>query len=290
MRPDPRQIALKVWEESCPVCRLFGSLALASRVRFPDLLPIEGTVAPPELRNGVGIDRDRELAADKVLYDFEAVSAGTSFGLTVLVDNPADEEVGLLLYLFEELDGGHLALGGKSSRGLGLVEVAWQAIHEIVLHRDNPFAHLLSSRDLLAAGRPGTEEVVERAAEDLKLPATGDPETWKQLLALVRDLPGLPRIDKGQLGSRGAAVGLTKESLAGLGESERQRRRAWDLALEQLAASGALRKVNGEYFLGGPEAAPAAAPAVPGPSRSPELQALYDRYVGAIARLWEEAR
>lgn len=289
---DPRRFALEVWKESCPVCRLFGSLALASRVRFPDL-PLDGSMPPFELRNGVGIDRDRELAADKVLYDFEAVPPGTRFQLTVLVDNPSDEEVGLLLYLFEELDRGYLALGGKSSRGLGLVGVEWSAVHETLLERDNPFTDLLSTRDLLVARGEREGEAGTPTAAEPPLPPSGDPEVWKQLLGLLRELPGLPRIDKGQLGARGAPLGLTKQVLArklALGEGEKQVRRAWDLALEGLAAYGHLRQENGEFFLGGAEAPGGPGTAEAPPARRPELQRLYDRYVGAIARLWEEAR
>ena len=58
-----RWVAEEVWKESCPVCRLFGSPALAGRVRFPDLLLV-GEPPEFELRNGVGINRDRGIAAD----------------------------------------------------------------------------------------------------------------------------------------------------------------------------------------------------------------------------------
>ena len=111
-------MATDVWSRSCTICRLFGSLALASRVRFPDL-PLRGGMPLLEIRNGVGIDRDRELAASGVLYDFEAVPPGTAFDLIVILDNYYDAEAGLILWLFDQLGQGHLALGGKTSRGLG---------------------------------------------------------------------------------------------------------------------------------------------------------------------------
>lgn len=283
---DPRSIALVVWEESCTVCRLFGSPALAGRVRFPDL-PITDLSSHSELRNGVGIDRDRELAADKVLYDFEAVPAGTPFRLTVLVDNPTDAEIGLLLYLLEELDHGHLALGGKSSRGLGLVEVSWDAIHETVLARDNPFADLLSSRDLLAAEPPAAP--VAAAEEEIR-PASGEPELWTQLIEIIRSLPGLPRVDKGLLGQEAAKVGITKAILAaqlGLGDDEKKSRRAWDAALDSLVECGVLVRKDGDFLLGGAETEEEA-PAAAAGARHPALQRLYDHYIGAMARLWEE--
>ena len=50
--PGRREQAEAVWEESCGACRLFGSLALASRVRFADL-PMRGETHLAEFRNGV---------------------------------------------------------------------------------------------------------------------------------------------------------------------------------------------------------------------------------------------
>jgi CRISPR-associated RAMP protein (TIGR02581 family) len=288
--PDYRKAAEKIWDESCTVCRLFGSLALAGRVRFADL-PLRGEAPLFELRNGVGIDRDKELAADGVLYDFEAVPPETEFELRVTVDNPTDPEVGLLLYLFHELDEGNLTLGGKASRGLGRVRIAWEKIEEITLQAGNPFADLLSSRDLLAPPQTA-EPTAAAAAPEAKIPTSGDPETWQTLATILRDLP---EIEKGPLGERAAALGLTKGSLnekLGLGLDERHVRRAWDLILNRLVDSGFLRKEGERYVLAErerPEIVAAGARGGP-PDRAPALQNVIDRYVGAMARLWQEAR
>lgn len=283
--PGRRELAEAVWAESCAICRLFGSLALASRVRFADL-PVRGEVPLFEMRNGVGIDRDKELAAPGVLYDFEAVPPETAFELRVTVDNPTDEEVGLLLYLFGELDAGHLALGGKTSRGLGRVGVAWETIEETTLDKSNPFASLLSSRDLLARAEP----VARPGADPLegRLPATGDPQAWRSLAEILR---GLPRLDKGLLAEQAAKAGLTKANLnekLGLGlEGERQARKAWDVALDRLVDSGFLQK-EGEAYRLAPRNAEGGA-REPALGRSPELQAVYDRYARAMALAWQEA-
>lgn len=114
-----REVAKEVWKKSCTVCRLFGALAIASRAHFPDL-PLAGDLPGLELRSWVGIDRDKGLAANEVLYNVEVVPPGTSFRLTVVLDNPEKADAGLLLYLFQELHQGNLAIGGKASRGLGL--------------------------------------------------------------------------------------------------------------------------------------------------------------------------
>lgn len=279
-----RALAEAVWAESCGVCRLFGSLALASRVRFADL-PVRGEVPFAELRNGVGIDRNRELAATGVLYDFEAVPPETPFHLRVTVDNPTDEEVGLLLYLFQELDAGHLTLGGKTSRGLGRVGVTWEKIEETRLETTNPFEDLLSSRDLLAR----TEAAPPAGIEDhlaKKLPTSGDPEVWSSLAEILR---GLPKVDKGLLAEQAAKIQLTKLNLSdklGLGlNDERKVRKAWNVVLDRLAASGFLIKEGEDFRVAKQEAE--SGTGTQAETRSSELQDVFDRYVGAMARTWE---
>ncbi len=282
-----REIAEAVWEKSCTVCRLFGSLALASRARFPDL-PLLGGVPLMELRNGVGIDRDKELAAPGVLYDFEAVPPETGFQLTVIVDNYSGDEVGLLLYLFDELDQGNLGLGGKVSRGLGQVRIEWQSIVETTIaDKNNPFLRLLSSRDLLA---PAAEpEEPETAVEpEPALPTTGDPLAWRTLAEIIREMPV---IDKGELGQKAAERGFTKANLnekLGLGLEGRKARKSWYFALERLAECGFLVATDAGYALAGEETAAVETETAAPVERDPALQRVIDDYVGAMARRWDE--
>jgi CRISPR-associated protein Csm3 len=294
---DTRRVAERVWEESCGICRLFGSLALASRVRFADL-PLRGEAVLPELRNGVGIDRDKELAASGVLYDFEAVPPETGFELRVTVDNPTEADVGLLLYLFNELHLGNLTLGGKTSRGLGRVRVDWEMIEEITLEAGNPFAALLSSRDLLSPTSPtSSPEPVPRedvAADELsgKLPSTGDPSAWRTVAEILRTLPA---IEKGPLGERAAERELKKGELnekLGLGLEEGSRK-VWDTVLDRLVKSGFLAKEGDAHVVVGKKPpSPGLDENTPARSESPRdraLQKVIDDYVGAMARLWQEA-
>jgi CRISPR-associated RAMP protein (TIGR02581 family) len=283
--PGRRELPEAVWAKSCAICRLFGSLALASRVRFADL-PVRGGLPLSELRNGVGIDRDKELAAKGVLYDFEAVPPETPFELRVTIDNPTDEEAGLLLYLFEELDAGNLTLGGKTSRGLGRVGVVWEKIEEITLEKSNPFADLLSSRDLLARTEPAARTTADPLAG--KLPTTGDPEAWATLAAILR---GLPRVDKGLLAEQAAKAGLLKEKLSeklGLGlDGKKGAHKAWNVVLDRFAASGFLRKEGEDYRIATEE--PERGAAASTSARSPVLQEVYDHFVTAMALAWQEA-
>lgn len=284
-----RMVAEMVWAESCSVCRLFGSLEIASRVRFPDL-PLAGDLPPLELRNGVGIDRDKGLAANGVLYDFEAVPPGTSFRLTVVLDNPDDADAGLLLYLFHELDQGNLALGGKASRGLGLVQVQWESIVETRIREENPFAELLSRRDLLKPPAAPAEAPEEQPAGP-KLPTTGDPAAWQILADLILELK---EADKNFLGQKAPERGLTKANLnekLGLGLGERKAGKPWDFILERLVGCGFLVERNGKLI----PAALAAVEEQKGKTEAPSarpafvLQEVIDRFVGALGRRWEEA-
>jgi len=281
-----REVAEAVWEKSCTVCRLFGSLAIASRARFPDL-PLVGDLPGMELRNGVGIDRDKCLAANSVLYDFEAVPPGTSFHLTVLLDNPEEADAGLLLYLFHELDQGNLALGGKASRGLGLVRLDWQSIVETELRKGNPFADLLSSRDLLEPVEAPAS--VAKEAEPI-LPATGDPAAWKAFAELLMDLPTLE--DNSLIANRAAPLELNKDNLnekLGLGLEGRKLKKAWEQALLRLVDSGFLVKREGRLLIAARAGAEEKHEQAESPRIAPNLQNVIDRFVGALARRWQEA-
>ncbi|MDQ3918624.1 MAG: CRISPR-associated RAMP protein Csx7 [Acidobacteriota bacterium] len=115
----------RVEEQTCFVCRVFGSPWLASKVSVRDL-PVEGVwVDQYEVRNGVGIDRDTGTAAGGLLYDFEVVPAGTAFSCKIAVENADDWELGLLMLGLRPFELGEAMLGGARSRGLGAVELKW---------------------------------------------------------------------------------------------------------------------------------------------------------------------
>ncbi|MEO1369139.1 MAG: CRISPR-associated RAMP protein Csx7, partial [Acidobacteriota bacterium] len=189
---DLRSLAEKAWNESCTVCRLFGSSAMAGRVRFPDLLLAPKQASLMEVRNGVGIDRDKGQAAAGVLYDFEAVPPQTRFELTVIADNYDDFEIGLLLYLFDELHRGSLALGGKTTRGLGQVEVRWRHLEETSVNPSldgaNPFANLLRRECF-------QEEAGEPAERELPIPGGGEREKWQELALTLDGLESVTESD-----------------------------------------------------------------------------------------------
>ncbi|MCS6803541.1 MAG: CRISPR-associated RAMP protein Csx7 [Acidobacteriota bacterium] len=114
----------KILAQSCDVCRLFGSPWLSSHLMIKDLfVDPEWWVGRVELRDGVGIDRDTETARQGVKYDFEVVPASTRFNLEIVAENANDELLGLLAIGLRELEQGRVALGGKTTRGLGGVRL-----------------------------------------------------------------------------------------------------------------------------------------------------------------------
>ena len=274
-QPDEQRLVFEeVWAQSCTVCRLFGSLALASRVRFPDL-PLDDVAAPLEVRNGVGIDRDKEQAASGVLYDFEAVPPSTAFDLLVLVDNARDHEIGLLLYLFDELHRGHLALGGKSSRGLGRVSVEWTSLEETQLQRGSPFARLLEDRQLIPAEAP---------APELPLPEQGDQDLWRQLAEI---LDAQETVDISTIGGAMDEHGWTKAALNERLELGDPRNRGYRKdALEQLEQCGRLLRKDKTTWIPKLRADEAESD---GADLARRLRPVYQRFVGALDAVWQHA-
>lgn len=108
---------LTIYNNSCRICRVFGSPWFASKARFTDLKLSESV--EPEIRDGVVIDREKETSANK--YDFEVLPVGTNFQLELIAENLTDTEKGLLLFGVRELTQGSISVGGFKGRGLGQV-------------------------------------------------------------------------------------------------------------------------------------------------------------------------
>jgi CRISPR/Cas system CSM-associated protein Csm3 (group 7 of RAMP superfamily) len=77
-----------------------------------------------EVRDGVGIDRDLGSAKTRIKYDFETVPSGATFGITIVVENAEEWEVGLVFLALEAMRKGELPVGGKTTRGPGWGELA----------------------------------------------------------------------------------------------------------------------------------------------------------------------
>jgi CRISPR-associated RAMP protein (TIGR02581 family) len=101
----------------CPVCRLFGSTVVASKIRITDLTLNNDWI--PGIRDGVAIDRDTGAAKEHAKFDFQTVSNDSKFQFEIIGENLKDEELGLLALGIQELIGGNFWLGGNTARGLG---------------------------------------------------------------------------------------------------------------------------------------------------------------------------
>ena len=117
--------AERAWENSCAACKLFGGREIAGRLMFKDCiqkLP-EGGKPLYEYRDGVGIDRKTGSAKKGCKYDYEIVPAGTEFDFCLIAENLTEEQEKYLEFIVNQLRGGNIAVGGKTSRGLGRVKL-----------------------------------------------------------------------------------------------------------------------------------------------------------------------
>ncbi|GIW82519.1 MAG: CRISPR-associated RAMP protein [Gemmatales bacterium] len=105
-------------QNTCDVCKLFGSPVQAARLRCSDGTLDNPSAAAVRVRDGVVLDRDSHTAVDGLKYDYETVAAGTAFRVCFDLDNPAPKDEALFgAALFEWAAGS--SLGGFTSRGLG---------------------------------------------------------------------------------------------------------------------------------------------------------------------------
>jgi CRISPR-associated RAMP protein (TIGR02581 family) len=127
-----KDFSQKIWDKSCTVCRLFGSPWLASRIAFRDARLAESTelLRITEIRDGVGIDRDRGAAKEGLKYDFEVVSPDAQFVISIIAENVEHWEIGLLLAILRPWQEGYMPIGGKSTRGPG-----WGKLEDLSIKR-----------------------------------------------------------------------------------------------------------------------------------------------------------
>jgi CRISPR-associated RAMP protein (TIGR02581 family) len=108
----------ELWNETCLVCRLFGSPWIASRIYIKDMHLLNSDIRT-EIRDGVAIDRDTGTAKLRMKFDYEIVPSGAKFRFEVILENVEDWEVGLFCLILRLWEKGEIAIGGKTSSGLG---------------------------------------------------------------------------------------------------------------------------------------------------------------------------
>lgn len=105
---------------ACRICQLFGSTAMASRIKFNDAYPPDGQNPTRETRTGVAIDRILGSVAGGP-FDFEVVTEGT-FKTIIQLRNFELWQLGLLALVLRDLEEGLVPIGFGKSRGLGEVK------------------------------------------------------------------------------------------------------------------------------------------------------------------------
>jgi CRISPR-associated RAMP protein (TIGR02581 family) len=102
----------------CPVCRLFGSTVVASKIKVTDL-PMDRLNSNTTVRHGVAINRDTDTAQKKAKFDFETVPLGSKFTFELIGENLTDDDLALLAVGIQEMVDGNFWIGGNTARGLG---------------------------------------------------------------------------------------------------------------------------------------------------------------------------
>ena len=116
-------------ENTCDICKLFGSPMQSSRIFFADG-ELTTWARALQVRDGVCIDRDSETARPKAKYDFEVVPAGAEFRIAVELENPKESELALIGAVFCEWEN-VFRLGGFTSRGLGKARLSDKTVEEV---------------------------------------------------------------------------------------------------------------------------------------------------------------
>jgi CRISPR-associated RAMP protein (TIGR02581 family) len=110
--------ASRAYRESCPVCRMFGSLRFGGRFSVADAYP---TKAPNALhRNGVGINRFTGGTVPGVLYDLMVLEGG-EYETHLRLQNFELWQLAAVYFLLCDLRDEIISLGSGCSRGLGRV-------------------------------------------------------------------------------------------------------------------------------------------------------------------------
>ena len=104
-------------ENTCDICKLFGSPLRASRLRISDGA-LQEWASVVQVRDGVVIDRDSQTAVDRLKYDYEVIPAGSRFEIQIDLENPTESDLALLGAAVFEWHAGS-SIGGFTSRGLG---------------------------------------------------------------------------------------------------------------------------------------------------------------------------
>ena len=136
-----KEIGNRIYEEMCDVCKIFGSHYFASKLKIKDC-KLKDEKAYVERRDGVVIDRETGTSLKGKKYDFEQVAAGTHFDFYMTIDNLDEKHEELFKIIVNLLKNGELKVGGKTSVGLGAIELEEYKIYKLT--KENIKIYLLN--------------------------------------------------------------------------------------------------------------------------------------------------
>lgn len=106
----------------CPTCLLYGAPSVLGRASIGDFEPVPGTLRVG-VKAGVGIDRRKGAAAQRILYRVEYVEPGSRFKGVITIFNTPNWMFALLASSLKAVDDGFAKIGGFKSRGMGRVKI-----------------------------------------------------------------------------------------------------------------------------------------------------------------------
>lgn len=223
------------WEKSCWVCRAFGSPWIASKVQIIDMPIVSQWRAEfLRVRDGVAIDRESETAQTQMKFDFEVVPPGVQFGFEVLIENPEDHEMGMLVLGLDMLNEGLALLGGNKSRGLGRVRIDIEEISELT---PKIFLDRLRKETVESRTEPEVREPVQtQTTEEAK---TSIDKLEEDLMACLKDA--------NELDHKGLIATLKERKWE---KSELQKRgcRNWAAFFEKSLKKGLIAQAENRWF------------------------------------------
>ena len=112
----------QIYQDSCLVCRLFGSTFFIGRVAISDAYLGKNTVERTEQRDGVGIDRLTGGASSGAKFELEVVSPDVTFETNIHLRNFEVWQLGMLMLVAQDLEDSLIRIGSGRSRGLGVIK------------------------------------------------------------------------------------------------------------------------------------------------------------------------
>jgi len=132
----------------CDTCKLFGSTVIASKIKIPDLYVSEPYIELFEKRDGVGIDRDTETAAEGAKFDYEVVPSQTEFKFEMIGENLYKQDKFLLALGLREMQSRRVSLGGNISRGLGAFQLVIEEVSYLNFKKKESLVKYLTLQEL----------------------------------------------------------------------------------------------------------------------------------------------